>query len=448
MITLKQALDLDKKQLLDLYETIDNEANKNKDLGAYVEQFSSQKLTRHESMGVPIAIKDNISVDGWEMTCASKILQGYTAPYNAHVIDRLIANGLSPFGRANMDEFAMGSSTETSCYGITKNPHDPSLVPGGSSGGSAAAVAGKIAVAALGSDTGGSIRQPAAFCGCVGFKPSYGRVSRYGLTAFSSSLDQIGTLTQNVEDAAILYDIISGFDERDSTSLDLEKKPTKIDKTKRFKVAILQNFVDECDEQVQNALIKTQKVLKDLGHEVVQKNLSNHDYHIASYYILATAEASTNLARFDGVRFGARKDGENLRQMYLKTRNEGFGEEVKRRILTGTFVLSSGYFDAYYKKAQAFRHLIKQEYEDIFAHADLILAPVTKTTAFGIGSKQNPLEMYVSDAFTISVNLAGLPAMSIPIAKDPLPIGCQIIGKKLDEQSIFDLCTQIEEAIK
>ncbi len=285
LITLKEALKLDKKEIPNLYEQIDLQASANKDLGAYVEQFGDKKLTRHESMGIPIAIKDNISVDGWEMTCASKILKGYKAPYNAHVIDKLIASGLSPFGRANMDEFAMGSSTETSCYGITKNPHDASLVAGGSSGGSAAAVAGGMAIAALGSDTGGSIRQPAAFCGCVGFKPSYGRVSRYGLTAFSSSLDQIGTFTQNVEDAAILYDIIAGFDERDSTSLDIELKQTKIDKSRRFKIAVLQDFINECDDEVKEALNRTIKSLKDEGHEIIGCYMMLHEnpsYHKAN----------------------------------------------------------------------------------------------------------------------------------------------------------------------
>ena len=399
--------------------------------------------------GVPVAIKDNINVKDWEITCSSKILQGYKSPYNATVIEKMLNNNLSPFGRCNMDEFAMGSSTETSQYGKTLNPHNSNRVPGGSSGGSAAVVGAKIAIAALGSDTGGSIRQPAAFCGVVGMKPTYGRVSRYGLVAFSSSLDQIGPIAQNVEDAAILYNIIAGYDKKDSTSAPIEHKAVEINPNRKLKIAVIDNYIDEADEEVKKAILDIVKELEKEGHTIIHKNLMNSKYDVATYYVVATAEASSNLARFDGMRYGNRIEGKDLKETYKLTRAQ-FGEEVKRRIMLGTFVLSSGYYDAYYLKAQKVRHLIKNEFDKLFAEADLILTPVTPTTAFEFGSKKDPLEMYLSDIYTISVNLAGVPAISLPIAKDKnnLPIGLQLIAKHFDEQTLFDGAKIVEDLVK
>lgn len=402
--------------------------------------------------GIPIAIKDNIQVNGWSVTSGSNILQGYVSPYNATVIDKMLSSGLSPFGRANMDEFAMGSSTESSFYGRTLNPHNTSCVPGGSSGGSAAAVAAGIAIAALGSDTGGSIRQPAAFCGCVGMKPTYGKVSRYGLASYSSSLDQIGPITQNVEDAAILYDIIAGHEARDSTSANIPhvKVSDTLDANRKLTIAVIENYLEEASAEVRSSMQNAIKALEENGHKIVYKNLTNSKYDIAAYYVIAAAEASANFSRYDGVRYGNRSESTNLKEMYLKTRSEGFGEEVKRRILLGTFVLSSGYYDAYYIKAQKARHFIKSHFEAILNEADLIFAPVTPTTAFEFGSKSDPLEMYLEDVYTISVNLAGLPAISVPIGKDSknLPIGAQLIGSAYGEQTLFDGALSLERILK
>lgn len=452
MITLKEALALSNEEIAALREDLKKEIKAKKDLGAYVEQLTNSDISEY-SNGIPIAIKDNIQVKGWNVTSASNILQGYVAPYNATVIDKLIEHNLSPFGRTNMDEFAMGSSTESSFYGKTLNPHDPNRVPGGSSGGSAAAVAGGIAIAALGSDTGGSIRQPAAFCGCVGMKPTYGKVSRYGLGAYSSSLDQIGPITQNVEDAAILYDIIAGHEKKDSTSINTpcEKVSDKIDPDRKLTIAVIDNYLDEASSEVKNANLEAIKALQDAGHKIIHKNMINSKYDIATYYIIATAEASANLSRYDGVRYGNRADNANsLKEMYIKTRSQGFGEEVKRRILLGTFVLSSGYYDAYYIRAQKARHLIKHQYEEIFKEADLIFMPVSPTTAFEFGSKKDPLQMYLSDIYTIAVNLAGLPALSLPIGTsgDNLPIGAQFVAKALNEQTLFDGSMSLEKIIK
>ncbi len=452
MITLKEALSLSNSEIETLRKDLIKKIDSTKDLGAYVEQLTDKEISSLGS-GVPIAIKDNIQVKGWNITCSSKILQGYVAPYNATVIDKLLDANLSPFGRTNMDEFAMGSSTESSYYGVTKNPHDPTRVPGGSSGGSAAAVGAGIAIAALGSDTGGSIRQPAAFCGCVGMKPTYGKVSRYGLNAYSSSLDQIGPITQTVEDAAILYDIIAGHDKHDSTSIDAphEKVSDKLDPDKKFTIAIVKNHIDKASDEVKNAIYKTIEKLENNGHKIVYKEMVDPKYEIASYYITASAEASANLSRYDGVRYGYRTpDANTLQESYLKSRSEGFGEEVKRRILIGTFVLSSGYYDAYYIQAQKTRHLIKDEFDKIFEEADLIFAPVAPTTAFEIGSITDPLEMYLSDIYTIGVNLAGLPAISLPIERDSnnLPIGAQFIANTLEEQKLFDCALGLEKMIE
>ncbi|HEO97785.1 MAG: Asp-tRNA(Asn)/Glu-tRNA(Gln) amidotransferase subunit GatA [Campylobacterales bacterium] len=443
MITLKEALTKSKEELAEMRAVLEEKA-KNSDINAYVGFESSGE-------GVPILIKDNIQVKGWSVTSASKILQGYIAPYEATVIKNLKAKGMMAFGRANMDEFAMGSTTESSYYGITKNPHDTSRVPGGSSGGSAAAVAAGIAIAALGSDTGGSIRQPAAYCGVVGMKPTYGRVSRYGLAAYASSLDQIGPITQNVEDAAILYDAIKGHDEKDSTSADFEIEDiaNNMDPDRKLTIAVIDNYISEADVDVQKAYADTIKALEEAGHTIVHKNMQNTKYDIATYYILATAEAATNLARFDGVRYGTRAESKTTEELFFNTRSEGFGEEVKRRILLGNFVLSSGFYDAYYLKAQKVRHLIQDEFNAIFDACDLILSPVAPSVAPKIGANEDPLEMYKSDMYTIAINLAGLPAISLPVAKNDegMPVGLQLIAKKFDEKTLFDGALSMERAV-
>ena len=449
MITLKEALNLDSDDIKKLRDNLTTKIKENK-TGAYVEQLTSTNIST-SGTGIPIAIKDNINVKDWEITCSSNILKGYISPYNATVINNLEKAGLSPFGRANMDEFAMGSSTESSCYGKTLNPIDNNKVPGGSSGGSAAAVAGGVAIAALGTDTGGSIRQPASYCGVVGMKPTYGRVSRYGITAYSSSLDQCGPITQNVEDAAILYDIISGYDPMDSTSANVDYKAVtpNLDANKKLTIAVIDNFIEQASPAIKNAFEKSIKALEESGHKIIHKNMLDTGKILSSYYIVATAEASANLSRFDGVRYGNRKGETGLKDMYVQTKSQGFGDEVQKRILLGSFVLSSGYYDAYYIKAQKVRHLIKDEYEAIFADADLILSPVAPTTAPEFGSFKTSLEMYLSDIYTISVNLAGLPAISLPVDNDEngMPVGLQFIGKAYDEQTMFDGALSLEKAI-
>ncbi|EAH6864333.1 Asp-tRNA(Asn)/Glu-tRNA(Gln) amidotransferase subunit GatA [Campylobacter upsaliensis] len=452
MITLKEALKYSKNELEALKKELNERAKKQRQIGAYVEQFLDCDLNSSEQ-GIPVAIKDNISVKDWELTCGSKILQGYVAPYDATAIVNLKKNGFSPFGRANMDEFAMGSSTATSFYGRTLNPLDFSRVPGGSSGGSAAAVAANLALASLGSDTGGSVRQPAAFCGCVGFKPSYGRVSRYGLAAYSSSLDQIGVLTQNVEDAALLYDAIAGHDEKDSTSANVSFEPTsdKLNANVKLKIAVIENYINAASEEVKNTLLKSIEALKAHGHEIVYRTLQDYEFDIAAYYIIATAEASANLSRYDGVRYGRRSEHcENLKDLYINTRSEGFGEEVKRRILLGTFVLSSGYYDAYYIKAQKARAYIKAKYEEILQDCDLIFMPVTPTTAFAFDTQKSPMQSYLEDIYTISVNLAGLGGISVPVGKDKdgLNISAQLICRAYDEQTLLNGALNLEKIVK
>ncbi|EAI7243346.1 Asp-tRNA(Asn)/Glu-tRNA(Gln) amidotransferase subunit GatA [Campylobacter upsaliensis] len=452
MITLKEALKYSKNELEALKKELNERAKKQRQIGAYVEQFLDCDLNS-SGQGIPVAIKDNISVKDWELTCGSKILQGYVAPYDATAIVNLKKNGFSPFGRANMDEFAMGSSTATSFYGRTLNPLDFSRVPGGSSGGSAAAVAANLALASLGSDTGGSVRQPAAFCGCVGFKPSYGRVSRYGLAAYSSSLDQIGVLTQNVEDAALLYDAIAGHDEKDSTSANIEFKPTStnLNANVKLKIAVIKNYINAASEEVKNTLLKSIEALKAHGHEIVYRTLQDYEFDIAAYYIIATAEASANLSRYDGVRYGRRSEHcENLKDLYINTRSEGFGEEVKRRILLGTFVLSSGYYDAYYIKAQKARAYIKAKYEEILQDCDLIFMPVTPTTAFAFDTQKSPMQSYLEDIYTISVNLAGLGGISVPVGKDKdgLNISAQLICGAYDEQTLLNGALNLEKIVK
>ncbi len=449
MITLKEALTLASDDINKLRDDLTSKINES-GIGAYVEQLTSTDIAKSGS-GIPIAIKDNINVKNWEITCSSNILKGYNSPYNATVINNLEKAGLSPFGRTNMDEFAMGSSTESSCYGKTLNPVDNTKVPGGSSGGSAAAVAGGIAIAALGTDTGGSIRQPAAYCGCVGMKPTYGRVSRYGITAYSSSLDQCGPITQNVEDAAILYDIISGHDPLDSTSANVESPAItpKLDANRKLTIAVIDNFVEQASPAIQEGFNKSLKALEEAGHKIIHKNMLDTGKILSSYYIVATAEASANLSRFDGVRYGNRQGDSNLKDMYLQTKSQGFGDEVQKRVMLGSFVLSSGYYDAYYIKAQKVRHLIKDEYEEIFKEADLIFSPVAPTTAPEFGSFKTSLEMYLSDIYTISVNLAGLPAISIPVDNDEngMPVGLQLIGRAYDEQTVFDGALSLEKAV-
>ena len=444
--TLQEALKLDIDGILALKNTLKEKIAKS-DLNAYIGE-----LQDYDSNLIPIAIKDNINVKGWEITCGSNILQGYIAPYNATAVENLIKNGFAPFGRTNMDEFAMGSTTASSFYGKTLNPRDKTKVPGGSSGGSAAAVAGGIAVAALGSDTGGSIRQPASFCGCVGLKPTYGRVSRYGLVAYSSSLDQIGPITQNVTDCALLFDAIAGYDKMDSTSANIESPKTfdNLNKNRKMKIAILPDLLKDADSNIQNAYQKTIDLLSKNGHQIIQKEMLDTSYIIAAYYVICAAEASSNLARFDGVRYGNRaKDLNNLKELYIKTRSQGFGDEVKRRILLGSFVLSSGYYDAYYIKAQKVRTLIAKQYNAILQDCDAILSPVAPSVAFGFEDCKTPLQMYLEDIYTIGINLAGLPAISLPVDVDNgLPIGMQFIGKAFSEQTLLDVALQVEHTLK
>ena len=431
MITLKEALKLSAGEVAELRNELEKKIFADRELGAYVEQLANLPLDKLGA-GVPIAIKDNIQVKGWSVTSASKILQGYIAPYNATVIEKLLAAGLAPFGRTNMDEFAMGNTTENSYYGKTLNPLNRERVPGGSSG--------------------GSIRQPAAFCGCVGLKPTYGRVSRYGLGSYSSSLDQIGPITQNVEDAAILYDIIAGHDDKDSTSADIkfESVADKLNADKKLTICVIENYINEASEETKKALLKAVDVLKTAGHKIIYKNLENSKCDIATYYIIATAEASANLSRFDGIRYGRRAEAKNLKELYINSRSEGFGEEVKKRILLGTFVLSSGYYDAYYIKAQKARAHTKAKYERILSECDLILMPVAPSTAYKFGELKNPLDSYLSDIYTISVNLAGLPAISVPVAKDAdgLNVSAQLIAKAWDEKTLLEGALSLENSIK
>jgi aspartyl-tRNA(Asn)/glutamyl-tRNA(Gln) amidotransferase subunit A len=407
--------------------------------------------------GIPIAIKDVINVHGQPCGCASKILQGYVAPYDATVTARLRAVGAVPFGRANMDEFAMGSSTENSAFGPSRNPWDPTRTPGGSSGGAAAVVAADEAFAALGSDTGGSIRQPAAFCGCVGLKPTYGRVSRFGLVAFASSLDQIGPLTKDVRDAALLMNAIAGVDPNDSTSL-AEPVPDFLAKLQLgvsgLKLGLPKEyFIDGLDPQVDNAVRAAVDHLSNLGARIVEISLPHTEYALSSYYIIAPAEASANLARFDGVRYGFRaQDTTGLIDHYGKTREEGFGAEVKRRIILGTYVLSSGYYDAYYLRAQKVRTLIRQDFVNAFSRVDAILCPTSPTPAFKLGERTNdPLSMYLADIFTLAANMAGICGISVPCGfaqedGNKLPIGLQILGKALDESTILQVASAYEQS--
>ena len=449
---------------------VDRMNEKEKDVQAFVTTLGDEALEQAKKIdeeresgevegdfaGIPIGIKDNICTKGVKTTCSSKMLENFVSPYDATVVERLNSEKMINLGKLNMDEFAMGGSTEYSYFKKTRNPWDLNKVPGGSSGGSAAAVASRMVPWALGSDTGGSIRQPASFCGVVGLKPTYGLVSRYGLVAFASSLDQIGPITKDVYDSAMLLNIIAGHDERDTTSSNQEKidytKCLKND-VKGLKIGVPKEFFGEgINEDVKEALEKAIETYKELGAEVEEFSLDIAKYSLATYYIIACAEASSNLGRFDGIRYGYRaKEFKDLKDLYRKSRSEGFGPEVKRRIILGTYVLSSGYYDAYYKKAQQVRTLVMNEFNKAFEKYDVLLTPTSPTVAFDIGSKSNnPLEMYLADICTVSVNIGGLPGISIPcgVDKSNMPIGMQLIGNKFQEGTILNAAYTFEQKNK
>ena len=437
---------------------------KEKDVKAFVtittdkalEESKSANRTKSKVAGIPIGLKDNLCTKGVKTTCSSKMLENFIAPYNATVVENLKNAGIISIGKMNMDEFAMGSSTEYSTFKTTKNPWNLSTVPGGSSGGSAAAVASDMVPWALGSDTGGSIRQPASLCGVVGLKPTYGLVSRYGLVAFASSLDQIGPITKDVTDSAILLNIIAGFDEKDSTSVKLPKKDyTKSLKkdVSKFIIGVPKEFLGEgTNPEVRKSIENAIEKYKELGATVEECTLDVANQALATYYIIACAEASSNLGRFDGIRYGYRTENyNNLNDIFINSRSEAFGEEVKRRIILGTYVLSSGYYDAYYKKAQKVRTVIKQGFEKLFKKYDFLITPTSPTVAYKIGEKSNnPLEMYLADLCTVSVNIAGLPGISIPCGVDSsgLPIGLQLIGHPFEEETILQAAYTYEQEIK
>ena len=449
---------------------VDRINEKEKDVKAFVTTTCEEAISKAEDMekrmdngelnsefaGIPIGIKDNMCTKGVRTTCSSKMLENFIAPYDATVVEKLNDAGMISLGKLNMDEFAMGASTEYSYFKKTCNPWNLNRVPGGSSGGSAAAVAADLVPWALGSDTGGSIRQPASFCGVVGLKPTYGLVSRYGLVAFASSLDQIGPITKDVRDAAMLLNIIAGYDEKDTTSYDIPKKDyTKALKTdvKGLKIGIPKEYFGEgINAEVKEKLEEAIETYKKLGAEVEEFSLDIAEYALATYYIIACAEASSNLGRFDGIRYGYRTENfSNLKELYRNSRSEGFGSEVKRRIILGTYVLSSGYYDAYYKKAQQVRTLVKKEFDKAFEKYDVLLTPTSPTVAFEIGTKsENPLEMYLADICTVSVNIAGLPGISVPcgVNGENMPIGMQLIGNKFEEEKILNAAYAFEQEYK
>ncbi len=449
---------------------VDRINEKEKDVKAFVTTTCEEAISKAEDMekrmdngelnsefaGIPIGIKDNMCTKGVRTTCSSKMLENFIAPYDATVVEKLNDAGMISLGKLNMDEFAMGASTEYSYFKKTCNPWNLNRVPGGSSGGSAAAVAADLVPWALGSDTGGSIRQPASFCGVVGLKPTYGLVSRYGLVAFASSLDQIGPITKDVRDAAMLLNIIAGHDEKDTTSYDIPKKDyTKALKTdvKGLKIGIPKEYFGEgINAEVKKKLEEAIETYKKLGAEVEEFSLDIAEYALATYYIIACAEASSNLGRFDGIRYGYRTENfSNLKELYRNSRSEGFGSEVKRRIILGTYVLSSGYYDAYYKKAQQVRTLVKKEFDKAFEKYDVLLTPTSPTVAFEIGTKsENPLEMYLADICTVSVNIAGLPGISVPcgVNGENMPIGMQLIGNKFEEEKILNAAYAFEQEYK
>ncbi len=432
--------------------------NLTKDLAIKTAKIVDEKIKNKEEIaplaGIPLALKDNLCTKGYLTTASSKILENFVSPYDATVVKKLHENLIPIVGKTNLDEFAMGSSNENSATKITKNPWDLNKVPGGSSGGSAVAVGACEATISLGSDTGGSIRLPASFCGTVGLKPTYGRVSRFGLIAFASSLDQVGPFSRCVEDSALLLEAISGYDRNDSTSINVSvpkfSQEMKTD-IKGLKVGVISELLrDGVQPEVKTSIENAIKVYESLGAEIQEISLPHQEYAIGTYYIIATAEASSNLARYDGVKYGYRaKNTDSLVEMYSKTRAEGFGDEVKRRIMLGTYALSSGYYDAYYKKAQQIRHLIKQDYDKAFEKVDILISPTCATTAFDIGSKtSDPLSMYLTDIATITANLAGIPGMSIPCGFDngDMPIGLQIQAPMLDESTMLKAAYNFEQA--
>ena len=464
---------LEKKELTSYDITkayTDRIVEKEKDVQAFVTTLEQDALEKAKEMdkkiesgeakskltGIPIGIKDNICTKGVKTTCSSRMLENFIAPYDATVMEKINDEELVNLGKLNMDEFAMGGSTEHSYFHVTRNPWNLNKVPGGSSGGSAAAVAAGMLPWALGTDTGGSIRQPAAFCGVVGLKPTYGLVSRYGVVAFASSLDQVGPITKDVTDAAMLLNIIAGKDNMDSTSVERPKvdytKALKND-VKGLKIAVPKEFFGKgCNAEVKENLEKAIETYKELGAEVSEVSLDIAEYALASYYIIACAEASSNLGRFDGVRYGHRaKEYNNVKELFRNSRTEGFGPEVKRRIILGTYVLSSGYYDAYYKKAQQVRTLVMNEFKKVFDNYDVILTPTSPTVAFDIGSKINdPLAMYLADICTVSVNIAGLPGISIPCGVDSegMPVGMQLIGNRFAEETLLNAAYTFEQKIK
>jgi len=460
---LKNMIEEKRVKLQDIHESISyRTAHTDPIIKAYVnknETYNIDELDQNNYKdtylkGLPIAIKDNISIEEIKTTCSSKMLEEYVPPYNATVVEKIKEAGGIITGKTNMDEYAMGSSTENSAFFPTVNPWGKNRVPGGSSGGSAAAVAAGMVPVSLGSDTGGSIRQPASFCGVVGLKPTYGAVSRYGLVAFASSLDQIGPLARNVEDIALMMNVITGRDEKDSTCVNRDypdfTEYLKND-VKDMKIGIPDQYFDiEFDQEVRESVLNAVEKLKKAGAKIERVNLTGAEYALAAYYIIATAEASSNLARYDGVRYGLRAEGaDNLKKMFTETRQQGFGEEVKRRIMLGTYVLSSGYYDDFYLKAQKVRTLIKNDFDQLFTDYDLILSPTTPTTAFKIGEKRDPLKMYAADIFTVPVNIAGIPAISVPCGFDQkgLPIGLQLMGAHFKEEKLIQAAFSLEKIL-
>lgn len=449
----------EKEALADVVSAVKTKDGDARRIHAYIDPENAkpiQKQTSGKLAGVPIAIKDNICVEGQETTCASKILKGFVAPYHSTVAEKLLDAGAVLYGRTNMDEFAFGSSCETSCYGPTRNPRDPERVPGGSSGGSAACVVDHTAIASLGSDTGGSIRQPAAFCGVVGMKPTYGRVSRYGLIAFASSLDQIGPITKNVRDNALLLSVLAGHDPKDSTSADVPVpdylKALENTNLSGMKIGYPVEIQKDLTPDAAKLMTEAVKILEKKGAVIDRSiTLPHTKYAVNVYYIVAPSEASSNLARFDGVRFGYRDGANNLLAMYENTRGSGFGAEAKRRIILGTYSLSSGYYDAYYLKAMKVRTLIKNDFDEAFKKVEAVLMPTAPSGAFKLGEKTtDPLEMYLSDIYTISANLAGIPAISIPgaLSSNGLPLGLQFLAKPFAEETLYKLAQAYEEAVK
>lgn len=458
-LTIKEARKLLDSKQLSVVELVNfylkNIEEKNKELNVYLEVFDDvlEQAKKAQEMidgggaksltGIPLAIKDNILIKGKKVSAASKILENYTAVYDATVIKKLIDEGAIFLGRVNMDEFAMGGSTENSAFGVTRNPFDTERVAGGSSGGSAAAVAACMAMAALGSDTGGSVREPASFCGVVGLKPTYGSVSRYGLIAMGSSLDVIGPIAKTVTDSEIIFDAIKGKDRMDSTSIEIENSKLKI---KNLRIGVPYHLLDQegISKEVKENFEASVEKLKNLGFEIVDIKLKNIDKSLAVYYIVMPAEVSSNMARFDGQRYGLSKNAENLLEVYKKTRGEGLGKEVRRRIILGTYVLSTGYYDAYYGKALEVRKIIRSEFEKAFEEVDAILTPTAPSPAFRIGDKSDPLEMYLADIFTVTANIVGIPAVSIPsgsakVDGKSLPLGIQLMAPQMSENILFDI---------